>query len=246
MVKNIFKIVIFFFFGMIGGIFATQILWPYLVENPLFLKYSFNNKNFFSPTTSVIEKKEVIIQKNSVLEEAVKKVNKTIVGIKIKTKEGKTNTGSGIIITNDGLLVTLSELIPKNSECTLFINGRPFFEYQILKRDQKENLVLIKIKAENNDIQATAFADFDEVELGEQVFLMGVIFSDLTPFEMVNQGIIKYFNTDSIVTNILEKHLSKGSPLFNLNGELLGLTAVNSDGEIVVIPVVKIRRFIGF
>ncbi|PIR71987.1 MAG: hypothetical protein COU42_02890 [Candidatus Nealsonbacteria bacterium CG10_big_fil_rev_8_21_14_0_10_36_24] len=230
MLKNILKILIIFLFGMAGGIFAGQILWPYYIERPL---------------APVIEKKEIIIQENTVLQEAVKKVEKSVVGIRIKTAGGKIITGSGIIVTTDGLIVTLSELLPKAGDFAFFIDGKTVVEYQILKRDQKTNLVLLKVKAEKDDLQTSGFAPFEEIKLGERVFLMGVIFPESEPIKMVNEGIVKYLTEDYIRTNIFENNTLTGSPLFNIKGELLGLNIIDSQGRVTAIPITQIRQFIG-
>ena len=231
MLKNILKIVVVFVFGMAGGIFASQILWPYYIEE--------------RPLTPVIEKREIIIQENTALEEAVKKVEKAVVGIRTKTTGGKIITGSGIVVTTDGLVVTLSEIIPKAGDFTFFIDGKTVAEYQILKKDQKANLVLLKVKAEKNGLQASGFADFEEIKLGERVFLVGVIFPESEPIKMVNEGIVKYLTEDYIRTNIFENYTLTGSPLFNIKGELLGLNTIDSQGKVTAIPITKIRQFIG-
>jgi len=230
MLKNILKILVIFVIGMAGGIFASQILWPYYTERPL---------------TPVIEKKEIIIQENTALEEAVKKVEKAVVGIKIKTTKGKIITGSGIIVTTDGLIITLSELLPKAGDFAFFIDGKTVVEYQILKRDQKTNLVLLKVKTEKDDLQTSGFASLEEIKLGERVFLMGVIFPESEPIKMVNQGIVKYLAKDYIRTNIFENNTLIGSPLFNIKGELLGLNTIDSQARVTAIPITQIRQFIG-
>jgi len=238
MLKNIFKLVIVFIFGICGGILASEILWPYFVEKPLFYKYELS-----SIPTSISETKEIIIQENTALENAVEKTEKSIIGIRTKTKEGKIITGSGLTITNDGLIITLSELIPKSGDFIFFVDGQTP-DYQVLKRDQKSNLALIKL--EQNNLDTIAFADFDQIKLGQRVFLLGMIFTKTDRLKTVNQGIIKFFTSDYIRTSIFEKSTLSGSALFNIKGELLGLNTVDSEGKVTAIPVTKIRTFIGY
>ena len=64
--------------------------------------------------------------------------------------------------------------------------------------------------------------------------------------KMINQGIVKLFTKDYIRTNILEKTVLKGSPLFNISGELLGLNTIDSEGKVTAISITEIRDFIGF
>jgi len=230
-----------FIFGIAGGIFANQILWPYFVERPLFYKYQLANLPI-----SVNETKEIIIQENVLLQDCVEKIEKAIVGIKTTTIEGKTLSGSGLIVTSDGLIVTLAELVPKGGDFVFFVDGKTP-NWQILKRDVKSNLALIKI--EEQDLVTVGFADFDKIKLGQRVFLFGMIFPtkvSLVSLKMVNEGIIKFFTQDYIRTNIFEKSTLNGSALFNINGELLGLNTIDSEGKVTAIPITIIRDFIGF
>ena len=238
MLKNISKLAIVFIFGISGGIFASEILWPYFVERPLFYQYQLSNI-----PVSVNETKEVIIQENTALEHAVEKIEKSIVGIRTKTQQGKIITGSGLTITNDGLIVTLSELIPRSGDFVFFINGQTP-NYQVLKRDEKNNLALVKL--EENDLDTVAFADFSQMKLGQRVFLLGMIFAKTDRLKIVNQGIVKFFTPDYIRTNIFEKSTLSGSALFNIKGELLGLNTIDSEGKVTAIPITKIRNFIGY
>ncbi len=238
MPKNVLKIVIVFIFGIAGGIFANQILWPYFVERPLFYKYQLANV-----PVSVNETKEITIQENVALQGAVESIEKSIVGIRTETKTGKIITGSGLVVTSDGLIVTLSELVPRGGDFIFFVDEKTP-NSQILKRDVENNLALVKI--EEQDLVTVGFADFDEIKLGQRVFLSGVIFTKTDRLKMVNQGIIKFFARDYIRTNIFEKNTLKGSALFNINGELLGLNTIDSEGKVTAIPITIIRDFIGF
>jgi len=238
MYKSILKLSLIFMFGIFGGVLATQIIWPYFVERPLINKYQLASFPF-----SVNETKEIIIEENTALQDAVEKVKKSIVGIKTNTKTGKIITGSGLVITSDGLIITLSELVPRKSNPVFFINGETP-NWQILKRDEKNNLVLIKLT--QNDLTTVGFADFDKIKLGQRIFLLGSIFNERKSIKAVNEGIIKFFTNGYIRTNIIEKDAFSGSALFNIKGELLGLNTIDTEGMVAAISITKIREFIGY
>lgn len=236
MVKNIFKIISIFIIGAVGGIFADQILWPYFIERPLFYQYRLEQSPIY-----VTERKEVIIQENVALKNAVEKVEKMIVGVKSQTKTGKILEGSGLIVTSDGLILTLESLVPQGSETDLFFDGKKM-PGKVLQR--KNNLALLKIEEIN--LPTTAFADFDKIKLGERVFLLGVIFDKNTPKKIVNEGIIKIFDENSIQTNISEENNLQGSSLFNIEGQLMGLNTIDKEGKVSAISIKVIREFFGF
>jgi len=238
MLKNIFKILAIFIIGMVGGIFADQIFWPYFVERPLFYQYRLEQSPVY-----VTERKEVYIQENVVLKNAIEKVEKVVVGVRTETKAGKILEGSGLILTADGLVITLAELVPSGSTFNFFVEGEQV-SFQILKRDSKENLALIKL--EKTNLPTVGFANLERLKLGERVFLVGIIFNKqkiASPGLVVNEGIIKNFDENKIETNIFEKETISGSPLFDIEGKVLGMNMIDKEGKVIAIPISQIRAF---
>lgn len=236
MVKNVLKIIAIFILGTVGGIFADQILWPYFVERPLFFEYRLEQSPVY-----VTETKQVFIQENTALQDAVERVNKVVVGIRTETKTGKILEGSGLIVTSDGLVVTLADFFPKGSKTTLFFDGQELTP-QVLQI--KDSLALLKIKEEN--LPTIGFADFGKIKLGQRVFLIGVLFEKSGPQKMVNEGIIKYFDKDLIQTNIFDGKDLEGSILFDIEGNVLGINTIDQEEKVTTIPISKIREFLGF
>ncbi len=241
--KTFWKIVIVFIIGMAAAIFSEQIFWPYITKRPFFSSYQLSGEQSSQPLQKIIEKKEVVVEENTALQDAVEKVKNMIVGVETKTASGKIISGSGLIVTSDGLMVTLAELIPSGTgKFAFFVNGK-MPKYQVLKRDLKNNLALVKI--EESDLKTCSFADYDKTRLGERVFLIGAIRQKSKISMSVNEGIIKFFNDKYIQTNILENKNLIGSPLFNIKGELMGLNTIDNQGRVFSIPVKKIKDFIG-
>ena len=249
MLKNIIKILAFFIIGMIGGIFADQIIWPYFIERPFFLEYGLDKRPIH-----LTETKEIIIQENIAMENMIEEVKQTVVGIRTKNKLGKILEGSGLIITSDGYMITLAELVPDDVTVSFF---SPYYslnkiDAKILKRDIKNNLALIKI--EKSDLNVSAFVNLEKLKLGRTIFLIGTIFEQkkvrgsilITTNNFVNQGIISYLNKDIIKTNIYEQNSILGAPLFDIEGSVLGLNTVDSNGKASIIPITIIQEFIGF
>jgi len=240
MLRNIFKVLAIFIIGAVGGIFADQILWPYFIERPLFYQYRLEQSPVY-----VTERKEITIRENLALKNAIEKVEKVVIGVKSETPKRKILEGSGLIVTSDGLIVTLADLVPRGSTFNFFIDGE-LVHFQILKRDLKENLALVKI--EKSNLPTVSFADLEKLKLGERVFLVGIIFNKqkiTSPGLVVNEGIIKNFDENKIETNIFEKENLAGSPLFNIEGEVLGLNTINLEGKVIAIPISKIKKFLG-
>jgi S1-C subfamily serine protease len=237
MAKNLLKILAIFVIGMVGGIFAEEIFWPYFVERPLFYKYKLEK-----PPIYVTEKKEIHIQENTALKDAISKVENTVVFIRTKTKAGKTLEASGFILTSDGLIITLAELVPEGSKISLFVDEE-IFSPQVLKRDLDKNLALLKIEKKN--LSTTGFFNFEKLKLGERVFLVGRSFENGRVKNFVDEGIVKSFDENKIETNIQPSKEILGTPLFDIEGNLLGMNYITKEGIVISIPVTHIRSFAG-
>ncbi|TSC75443.1 MAG: hypothetical protein G01um101430_285 [Parcubacteria group bacterium Gr01-1014_30] len=237
MAKNVLKIAFIFIFGMAGGIFADQIFWPYFVERPLFYEYRLDR-----PPIYVAETKEVIIRENAALTNAVANVSRVVAGVRTQTAAGRVLEGSGLVVTSDGLMVTLAELVPAGSVFNFSIDGQAL-GFQVLRRDLTNNLALVRLEGANFD--TVGFADFGQLLLGERVFLVGNT-HDQKGSKLAAEGIVRALGEDSLQTTIFEQTLASGSPLFNIEGRVLGLVSVASSGRVSAIPITKIRAFLGF
>jgi S1-C subfamily serine protease len=237
MSKNILKIIAIFVLGIGGGIFADQILWPYFIEKPLFHQYRLEQSPVY-----VTEIREMTVQENTALTNAIEKVTKTVIGVRAEMPMSKVTEGSGLIVTSDGLMVTLAELVPQGSDFSFFVEGKQV-SFQVLERDFESNLALIKLGEGN--LSTVSFANLEKLKLGERVFLVSTIFEDKEPVAFANEGIVKSFGEDFIKTNIFENYLVAGSPLFNIKGEVLGLNTIDMEGKVITIPVSKIKELLG-
>jgi len=189
----------------------------------------------------VTERKEVKIQENVALSEAVEKTAKAVVGVKTRLADNTLLEGTGVALTNDGLIVTLAELIPAKNKFAFFVEQESK-SYQVLKRSEL-NLALIKLEAD--DLPAIGLADFEKLKLGQRVFLVGYRFGQPNQ-KVVNEGIIRSLSEDRVETNIFEEPFFQGSPLFDIEGNLIGLTSLMKNGRVQAIPISSIRVFTGF
>lgn len=238
--KTILIVVGVLLLGALGALIFNMFVLPYLLTNTYFENFQFV-KDFKSGKIIINSKEQIYIQENTALESAIERVLKSTVAIQVTTLAGSSYIGSGLITTSDGLIVISANLIPAGSKFNIFINGEKV-DFKIQKSDYKKNLILVKI--DKNNLPTVGFADFDKIKLGQRVFLTSVS-SIKTDDWLANEGIIRSFNENAIKTNISEKSVVLGSPLFNISGELLGLNYIDQDGRVSAIPVSIIKTFLG-
>jgi len=141
--------------------------------------------------------------------------------------------GSGFIIDAAGIVVTNNHVIAEADEVTVILNDGSRLKAEIIGKDQKTDIALLRVKPEK-PLKAVKFGDSEKLRLGEWVVAIG------NPFSLggtVTAGIVSARNRDInsgpydnyIQTDAAINRGNSGGPLFNLEGEVVGInTAIIS------------------
>jgi serine protease Do len=141
--------------------------------------------------------------------------------------------GSGFIIDASGLVVTNNHVIADADEINVILNDGTKLKATLVGKDNKSDLALLRVHSDK-PIKAAKFGDSDKLRLGEWVIAIG------NPFSLggsVTAGIVSARNRDInsgpydnyIQTDAAINRGNSGGPLFNLNGEVVGVnTAIIS------------------
>jgi len=141
----------------------------------------------------------------------------------------KTNSlGSGFIIDTAGVVVTNNHVIADADEINVIMNDGTKIKAELVGVDKKTDIAVLKFKPVKPLI-AVKFGDSDKLRLGEWVIAIG------NPFSLggsVTAGIVSARNRDIsqgpydnyIQTDASINRGNSGGPLFNLEGEVVGLT----------------------
>ena len=144
-----------------------------------------------------------------------------------------TSLGSGFIISQTGYVVTNNHVIEEADEITVVLHDDRRFPAEVVGRDPKTDLALLKVKA-GRPLPAVPFGDSDSVRVGDRVLAIG------NPFGLgntVTAGIISARSRDIragpyddfLQTDAPINRGNSGGPLFNLDGEVIGVnTAIFS------------------
>ena len=240
--RSILRILFILAIGALGGIIFQAFILPYLATKEYFKQVGFV-RILTEREVNLYPKETVIVQENKALQEAVEKVERSVIGVRAQSVRGEIIEGSGLILTNGGDVVTLGDLLPKGYDFSFFWNGEKV-TYESLEVDKTGNLVRLRI--DKKDLLTLPFADMGNIKAGQRVFLVGMIFENGQWQKIVNEGIIKTFDEDLIRTNIFEKSALTGSPLFDIEGNVLGLNTIDREGKVTTISAKKIQEFTGF
>jgi serine protease Do len=139
--------------------------------------------------------------------------------------------GSGFIISDDGYIVTNNHVVAGASSVTVRLSDRREFDAEVIGTDPRSDLALLRVDA--NNLPVLKLGGPDELEVGEWVLAIG------SPFGLdysVSAGIVsakgRSLPTERnenyvpfIQTDVAINPGNSGGPLFNLDGEVVGVNS---------------------
>jgi serine protease Do len=144
--------------------------------------------------------------------------------------------GSGVIISDDGYILTNNHVVEGAKEVTVTLADKTEFEAEVIGLDPKTDLAVLKIDSQK-PLPAASLADSEALRVGDWVVAIG------NPFGLnhtVTSGIVSAKGRvigagpydDFIQTDASINPGNSGGPLFNMNGEVVGInTAIIPQGQ---------------
>lgn len=177
-----------------------------------------------------------VVDKNTNWTNVINNVSNTIANITIQTAQGD-GSGSGVIISSDGLILTNNHVVESATKISVTLSDGNIYEANVRGTDPITDLAVIELASPPNNLRAAVFADSDNVKVGDTVAAIG---NPLGLSQTATTGIVSSLNRPvttslssdgSIVsTNAIQVDASinpgnSGGPLFNSNGEVIGITS---------------------
>jgi len=140
----------------------------------------------------------------------------------------RSSLGSGFIISKDGYVISNYHVVKDSDEIVVRLNDRREYAAEIVGSDERSDIALLKIEGENLPI--VKIGDSSKVMVGEWVLAIG------TPFgfdHSVTAGIVSAIGRSLpnenyvpfIQTDVAINPGNSGGPLFNLDGEVIGVNS---------------------
>ncbi|WP_299672797.1 trypsin-like peptidase domain-containing protein [uncultured Polaribacter sp.] len=149
-------------------------------------------------------------------------------------KYEQVGTGSGVIISADGYIVTNNHVIDGANALEITLNNKKKYKAELIGTDAANDIALLKIDADT-DLPYVAFANSDHIKTGEWVLAVG------NPYNLtstVTAGIVSAKGRDLEGNRNIESFIqtdaavnpgNSGGALVNIRGELVGInTAISS------------------
>lgn len=153
-------------------------------------------------------------------------------GYKGGQSQEQVGTGSGVIISEDGYIVTNNHVIKGASEIEITLNNKKSYPAKLIGTDSKMDIALLKIDAKEK-LPYTVFANSDTVKIGEWVLAVGNPYNLTSTVtagivsakarDLDTSGIQSFIQTDAAVNPG-----NSGGALVNTRGELIGINTMIS------------------
>lgn len=138
--------------------------------------------------------------------------------------------GSGFIISEDGYLITNHHVVSGADQITVTLNDRRVFEASVIGSDELSDVALLKIEA--TGLPAVSFGDSEKIRVGEWVLAIGspfgLEFSAAAGIVSAKGRAVPGNQTNYvsfIQTDVAINQGNSGGPLFNLDGEVIGINS---------------------
>lgn len=222
--------------GVIGGMIGTVgilNLWPELVP---------------------VDKRQILVQESSGVVEVAKRVSPSVVSIVSKAEAvdffgtrsiEETGAGTGIIIGEDGLILTNKHVVAEGDSFSVFTaDGKEYADARVVARDPSNDIAYVRIDAKG--LKAAQLGDSSALQVGQRVLAIG---NALGRFQnTVTSGIVSGMGRPVVASdasgeetesldNLIQTDAAinpgnSGGPLVNLDGQVVGInTAVAGGAE---------------
>lgn len=151
------------------------------------------------------------------------------------TTEG-TSSGSGFILTEDGYVITNYHVVESASAIEIITHDGTEYEAQLVGHDSNNDLAVLKVEA--TGLSAATLGSSTDLAIGDMVVAIGNPLGELASTQTVGyvSGIDREVSTGSITTiSMIQTDAAinpgnSGGPLFNMRGEVIGITTAKYSG----------------
>ena len=170
------------------------------------------------------------------IQEVYQQVNPAVVTVMVELGESggysQMSVGTGVIFTSDGYIITNHHILEGGAYCTVATDSGEIYQASYVAGDSENDLAVLKI--DGKDFPAAAFADSNDLQVGDTVYAIG------NPLGVelrgtLTDGIVSAINRDVwvgnhtmtlIQTNAALNEGNSGGPLINCYGQVVGINVV--------------------
>ena len=150
------------------------------------------------------------------------------------TSEGA-SSGSGFILTEDGYVVTNYHVIEGATSVDVILHDDTEYPAEVVGHDATNDIAVLKVEAEN--LPAVALGSSGALNIGDMVAAIGNPLGELASTQTIGyvSGINREVTTDNTIISMIQTDAvinpgNSGGPLFNMYGQVIGITTAKYSG----------------
>ena len=262
--KRITFILILIIISFMAGISGEFLGRVYLSNLSYFRDFYFTTPANLNQGEIVISQpRKVVVEQTLRLNQVKNDIQTSVLGI--YKKKNATNTlldkiflsqdyiGQAIVLTSDGWLIARTNMDINPKEYVIAGSNQKIYKIDKVIEDEETKINFIKIQAQN--LPVVKLADFNQVNYGEQVVAYNNFFDNLSLVNIESKNYKKLSNKFDFVSStqnfdkfiLLDKNFSYdyfGTPIFNLQSELLGFIISREGNTSQAVPINYINPII--
>ena len=218
-----------FLIGGLGGVVFVGLL-PKISGAPL-VGGIFRSLNPPVKVIERIEKETKFISQDQGITEQLNKISQSIVLIQSFQGGKILRFGSGMILTNDGLIITTNNVVPQNSDVIQVFADDKIAKVKVLSRDFRNNLALLRaVEISQNPITFSS----DDLNVGDINYIIGK-YIDINKIKLfTEQALISRKNNSLTFLDARYESDLSGAILVNRKGEVSGIVFIDGSKVLAV------------
>jgi len=226
-----------FFWGIVGGVLGTQVLWPYFLQKIFKINYFYQEPLILFQSRKIEEKKIKNIleeQKRQIL----KDIQSSLVTVNIQKTTQKSFYSLGLIISSDGFILTPANFIKPENKIFVYFNEK-IYEPKIIKIDYEKKIALLKIEEKN--LKTPSFYS-EKPFWGDRLFIFSL--EEKNEFLFL-ESVVSLINETKIKINPVPQN-SLSFLAFTTDGYFLGIGFFDNKGNVSFLFSKTIKEFLNF
>lgn len=146
---------------------------------------------------------------------------------------GSTGLGSGVLISDDGKLLTAAHVVQTADRVTVEFIGETLVAARVVSSDPNADVALLQLESVPEGVQPARLGDSDKVEVGDEVFVVGAPYGlshtlssgHISGRILQDSGIGARLGCEYLQTDAAINRGNSGGPIFNMDGEVVGIAS---------------------
>lgn len=145
------------------------------------------------------------------------------------------SSGSGFILTEDGYVVTNYHVIEGATAVSVILHDNTEYKAEVVGHDSTNDIAVLKVEAEN--LPAATLGSSAALNIGDMVAAIGNPLGELASTQTIGyvSGINREITTDNTIISMIQTDAvinpgNSGGPLFNMYGQVIGITTAKYSG----------------